>query len=145
MDHIETAPLKITTMTRDEEIRKEADRRTEKGNEDPLGFEAGAWWADTHPQSPWVSIKDRLPEPHETVLVYGLFADASSTAIVDSPTVELNQRFSNVEQKRMARIARGLCGKGLFDKYGFPNHGNPKYEVRYWMPIPDFPKEDNDE
>jgi hypothetical protein len=95
---------------------------------------------DKQKDSPWVSIKDRLPEPHEKVLVYGLFTDTSSTAIVDSPTVELNQRFSNVEQKRMRRLARMM-----FDKYGFPNHENPKYEVRYWMPIPDFPKEDNDE
>jgi hypothetical protein len=36
------------------------------------------------------------------------------------------------------------CARGLFDKYGFPNHGNPKYEVRYWMPIPDFPEGDKE-
>ena len=86
--------------------------------------------------SPWVSIKDRLPEPHEKVLVYGLFADASSTAIEEVPGCELNSRFSPAEEKRIARDAHGLL-----DKYGFPNHGNPKYEVRYWMPIPDFPKD----
>lgn len=87
--------------------------------------------------SPWVSVKDALPPLHEKVLVYGNFNRADSTAIVDSPTVELNQRFSNVEQKRLYKLAHGL-----FDKYGFPNHGNQKYEVRYWMPIPDFPEED---
>ena len=86
--------------------------------------------------SPWVSVKDALPPLHEKVLVCGYFAPAWSTAIVDSPTVELNQRFSNVEQKRLRRLARST-----FDKYGFLNHGNPKYEVLYWMPIPDFPKE----
>lgn len=86
-------------------------------------------------QSPWVSIKDSLPPLHEKVLVYGNFNRADSTAIVDTPTVELNQRFSNVEQKRMRRLARRM-----FDEYGFPNHGNQKYEVLYWMPIPDFPE-----
>lgn len=95
---------------------------------------------DKQKDSPWVSIKDRLPEPHEKVLVYGLFTDTSSTAIKKVLSCELNRRLTKVEQKRMAR-----CARGLFDKYGFPNHGNPKYEVRYWMPIPDFPKEDNDE
>lgn len=95
--------------------------------------------------SPWISIKDRLPEPHEKVLVYGLFMNVSSTAIEETLSCELNRRLTEAEQKRMVRCARGLFDKGLFDKCGFPNHGNPKYEVRYWMPIPDFPKEDNDE
>lgn len=92
--------------------------------------------------SPWVSVKDRLPEFHEKVLVCGLFTPAWSTAIEETLSCELNCRLTEEEQKRMARCARGLCDKGLFDKYGFPNHGNPKYEVRYWMPIPDFPEED---
>lgn len=92
-----------------------------------------------HKDSPWVSVKDRLPEPHETVLVYGLFTDVSSTAIEEALSCELNRRFTQAEQKRMRRIARRV-----FDKYGFPNHGNRIYEVRYWMPIPDFPKEDKE-
>lgn len=87
--------------------------------------------------SPWISIKDRLPEPHEKVLVCGLFMNVSSTAIEETLSCELNRRLTEAEQKRMAR-----CARGLFDKCGFPNHGNPKYEVRYWMPIPDFPEED---
>ena len=90
--------------------------------------------------SPWVSIKDRLPEPHEKVLVYGVFTDVSSTAIEETLSCELNRRFTQVEIRDMGRYAHGM-----FDKYGFPNHGYLKYEVRYWMPIPDFPKEDNDE
>lgn len=92
---------------------------------------------NTQKKSPWVSIKEVLPPLHEKVLVCGNFNRADSTTIVDSPTVELNQRFSNVEQKRMGRYTQGL-----FDKYGFLNHGSPKYEVLYWMPIPDLPKED---
>lgn len=95
---------------------------------------------DEQKDSPWVSIKDRLPEVHEKVLVCGLFAPAWSTANKEVLSCELNRRLTKVEQKRMARSSHGM-----FDEYGFPNHGNPKYEVRYWMPIPDFPKEDNDE
>lgn len=88
---------------------------------------------------------DLSGEKYEKVLVCGLFTPAWSTAIEGTLSCEQNRRLTEAEQKRMARCARGLCGKGLFDKYGFPNHGNPNYEVRYWMPIPDFPKEDNDE
>lgn len=94
---------------------------------------------NTQKQAPWINIKDRLPKPHETVLVCGLFASASSTAINYVPVCELNRRYTETEQKRMKRHSQVL-----FDEYGFPNHGNPKYEVRYWMPIPDFPKEDKE-
>ena len=92
---------------------------------------------NTQKKSPWVSIKEALPPLHEKVLVYGNFNRADSTTIVGSATVELNQRFSNVEQKRMGRYTQELI-----DKYGFLNHGNPKYEVLYWMQIPNLPKED---
>jgi len=91
---------------------------------------------DKQKDSPWISIKDRLPEFHEKVLVCGLFTPVWSTAIEETLSCELNRRLTEAEQKRMAR-----CARGLFDKYGFPNHGNPNYEVLYWMPIPDFPKD----
>ena len=94
---------------------------------------------NTQKQSPWISIKEHLPEPHEKVLVCGLFVSASSTVIKESLEYELNQRFTEFEQKRMERYAHEL-----FDKYGFRNWGNPKYEVRYWMPIPDLPKVDKE-
>ena len=125
-------------MTRNEKIRQEALKWKTDDNEfiAQTAFEAGAWWADEHPQSPWKSIEDRLPEPHETVLVYGFFTLACSTAIEAVAGCELNRRFTEADQKRMGRSAHGM-----FDKYGFPNHGNPKYVVRYWMPIPDFPKD----
>ena len=92
-----------------------------------------------HKDSPWISIKDRLPEPHEAVLVYGLFTDVSSTAIEEALSCEMNRRFTEAEIKDMGRYARGM-----FDEYGFPNHGNLKYEVRCWMPIPDFPVGDKE-
>ena len=31
-------------------------------------FIAGAEWADAHPQSPWISLKERMPEPKKRVL-----------------------------------------------------------------------------
>ncbi len=139
MDHIETAPLKITTMTRDEEIRKEADRRTEKGNEDPLGFEAGAWWADEHPQSPWISPDVKLPDPHEQVLVC-VHKEGRSLTIRPRPfEFELNSRFTEAEQSRILRRTR-FSNSDFYDKYGFLKHGADVYNVLYWMHIPEAPK-----
>jgi hypothetical protein len=87
-----------------------------------------------HKNSPWISVEERLPELHETVLVYGLFTQAWSTTIV--PSCELKHRFTELEQKKF-----GIYAHKLFDKYGFFNHGNTKDKVLYWMPIPDFPEE----
>lgn len=33
-------------------------------------FNAGAQWEEEHPKNPWISVKDRLPEPEEEVLLY---------------------------------------------------------------------------
>ena len=33
------------------------------------GFEAGVKWADSHPKSPWISIKDDLPCNHEELII----------------------------------------------------------------------------
>ena len=33
-------------------------------------FNAGVIWADEHPKNPWISVKDRLPEPEEEILLY---------------------------------------------------------------------------
>lgn len=91
---------------------------------------------DKQKDSPWVSVKDRLPEPHETVLVYCFFTQVSSTAIKEVLGFELNRRFTDAEIKGMGRYVHGM-----FDEYGFPNHGKVKYEILYWMPIPDLPED----
>ena len=33
-------------------------------------FVAGAEWADAHPQSPWISVSDKMPEEFEVVIAY---------------------------------------------------------------------------
>ena len=66
-------------MTRQEEIRNAIDTifpipPSEKGRkyEQALmatGFEGGIKWADEHPKSPWISIKDDLPCNHEELII----------------------------------------------------------------------------
>ena len=67
-------------MTREEEIRNAIDTifpipPSGKGRkyEQALmatGFEGGVKWADAHPKSPWISVKDDLPCNHEELLCY---------------------------------------------------------------------------
>ena len=65
-------------MTREEEIRNAVDtifpiHPSENGRkyEQALmatGFEGGVKWADEHPKTPWISVKDDLPCNHEELL-----------------------------------------------------------------------------
>lgn len=37
------------------------------------GFIAGAKWADEHPKSPWISVKERLPKEDVDVIIHTRF------------------------------------------------------------------------
>lgn len=59
-------------MTREFEIRKEAFIWKDHDKEfiAQTAFEAGAKWADKHPKSPWISVKDDLPNHNIEVLLH---------------------------------------------------------------------------
>lgn len=78
-------------------------------------FKAGAEWQAK--QSPWVSIKERLPKENEMVLCRMV----SNGAIVSGYIV--------VEAGKPPRVA--TSGDFEFEDYG-------DYECDMWMPIPDL-------
>lgn len=78
-------------------------------------FKAGAEWLAK--QSPWVSIKERLPKENEMVLCRMV----SNGAIVSGYIV--------VEAGKAPRVA--TSGDFEFEDYG-------DYECDMWMPIPDL-------
>lgn len=78
-------------------------------------FKAGAEWQEK--QSPWVSIKERLPKENEMVLCRMV----SNGAIVSGYIV--------VEAGKPPRVA--TSGNFEFEDYG-------DYECDMWMPIPDL-------
>ena len=103
-------------MTREEEIKqawKDYCADGEIGT--PLGaFEYAIQWADNHPKSPWISVKERLPEEGLPLVVinkseirYYCYYNASIEKFV---TLDPNGELWNV------------C------------------EVTHWMPIPKLPK-----
>lgn len=73
-------------MTREEQIKKQADIYTDDASNYTEWSDDGGWsdtndidlvekafiegaeWADNHPKSPWISIKDDLPCNHEELL-----------------------------------------------------------------------------
>ena len=94
-------------------------------------FFHGAKWADAHPKSPWVSVKDTLPPTDEKVLICVRKVWPSNAVINPKDySIELSQRIGRVPKD----------AKWNVDKYGFPNHGYKEYEVLAWMPIPKLPK-----
>ena len=82
--------------------------------------------------SPWISIKDRLPSTDVKVLICVRKVWPSNAVINPKDySVELSQRIGHVRKAE----------KRYVDKYGFPNYGYKEFEVLYWMPIPAIPKE----
>ena len=84
-------------------------------NDFKRGFKAGAEWQAK--QSPWVSIKERLPKENDMVLCRMV----SNGAIVSGYIV--------VEAGKPPRVA--TSGNFEFEDYG-------DYECDMWMPIPDL-------
>lgn len=80
-------------------------------------FKAGAEWQSC--QSPWVSVKERLPKENDMVLCRMV----SNGAIVSGYIV--------VEAGKPPRVA--TSGNFEFEDYG-------DYECDMWMPIPDLDK-----
>ena len=67
----------------------------------------------------WISIKDRLPEKNQTILVLD--------NEYDIPTVEL------------VTYENGAYYSGYFDEYEYPITSN---EVTHWQPLPSIPIND---
>lgn len=106
-------------MTRAEKIRQEALNWKTDDNEfiAQTAFEAGARWADEHPKSPWISVKDRLPETGCSVLLH----------------------FASVIDPQL-----GLFHEYEGNKYWILTFGSQPFEaVDYWMPIPELNKSEN--
>ena len=119
-------------MTRDEEVRNAIDTifpipHPEKGRkyEQALmatGFEAGVKWADSHPKSPWISVKDDLPNNPK----YLKQPDYSSWVITITKNGEVIPAQMIVMHK----------------KWIWHSRFSRKHEdITHWMPIPKLPKE----
>ena len=83
------------------------------------GFGCGVKWADAHPKSPWISVKDDLPCNHEELICEN-GSDTKRVIVIES-------------------------GGYHFDLMTLSNNGKWKwlysFHPTHWMPIPEPPKE----
>lgn len=108
-------------MDRTEEIRQAASSyRTNDGEGvrgwEEAAFETGATWADEHPKSPWVSVKERLPK------------------IADSDL------FGTGEKQTMLVLTASRTGRGYSVNRWNGHEWLYTGDVGYWMPVPQLPK-----
>ena len=111
-------------MTREEEIINAANELCNSfrgGKTYKLGFEIGVKWADSHPKSPWISVKDDLPCNHKELI--------SSDKSSENLTVTEYVVAAIYGYKVLSRMYE-LDGKWYWEND----------EPTHWFPIPELPK-----
>ena len=106
-------------MTREEEIINAANELCNSfrgGKTYKLGFEIGVKWADEHPKSPWISVKDDLPCNHEELLNPDDKRDTSYVVTIIHGYVIMSRMYK-------------LNGKWYWEND----------EPTHWFPIPKLP------
>ena len=130
-------------MTREEEIKKQADIYTDNASNYTAWSDDGGWsvtddidfvekafiegakWADEHPKSPWISVKEELP------------CDEKDMVIEILAGIELRTK------KVLVLLEDGIIG--ITYMYSFPPYGwhwNINDVITHWFPIPEPPKEE---
>lgn len=122
-------------MTREEQIKKQADIYTDDASNYTEWSDDGGWsnsndidliekafikgakWADNNPKSPWISIEDDLPCNHE---------ELTHSNYTDRVIVLARNEFPEVEF--MYKVEEGVW------------EWTTLKNVSYWMPIPKLPE-----
>ena len=122
-------------MTREEEIKKQADIYTDDASNYTEWSDDGGWsnsndidliekafiegakWADNNPKSPWISVEDDLPCNHE---------ELTHSNYTDRIIVLARNEFPEVEF--MYKVKEGVWKWTTLKN------------VSYWMPIPKLPE-----
>lgn len=141
MDGSITSVTNERIMTRGEEILEAARTRAERHqvaemelyrgdrcnysygriyNSEIASFEAGAKYADEHPKSPWISVKDDLPCNHKELLHKN--NNTKRVLVIDNGYPNVGEMF---------KMRNGSWG-WLFSR-----------KITHWMPIPEFPNHDD--
>ena len=110
-------------MTREEQIAIASCTYGSRGSS--IDFTVGAKWADSHPKSPWISVKDDLPCNHsDLVLTYNDIPFSTKRVLV---MTDIHTLF--------------LCDMKKDNGRGWIWNYLTKDKITHWMPIPKPPKE----
>ncbi len=112
---------RATTICNKEFTKTETEYAAfEVGSSFDFGFYIGARWADEHPKSQWISVKDRLPQYEHSVMI--ALADGTySTGYLIHDIID-DERYWDVD----------CC-----ESFAEVNDND------YWMPIPELNKSEN--
>ena len=103
-------------MTREEQIAIASCAYGSRGSS--IDFTVGAKWADSHPKSPWIRVDEDLPCNHEELLI--------NKGVTKKVFVLKFGGFPDVDY--MLKVN----GKWIWFAYE---------NSKFWMPIPEPPKE----
>ena len=103
-------------MTREEQIAIASCAYGSRGSS--IDFTVGAKWADSHPKSPWIRVDEDLPCNHEELLI--------NKGVTKKVFVLKFGGFPDVDY--MLKVN----GKWIWFAYE---------NSKFWMPIPELPKE----
>lgn len=93
-------------------------------------FEKGAEWADEHPKSSWISIKDNLPCNHKELIENENYTKKVLVVLA----------WNDDPSKKHIEICN-MCNKiGSFNTNWYWQY-KAFYRVVYWKPLPELPKE----
>lgn len=135
-------------MEREEQIKKQADIYTDDASNYTeysvdggwtdttdvdlveKAFIEGAKWADEHPKSPWISIKDDLPCNHKELIENENYTKKVLVVLA----------WNDDPSKKHIEICN-MCNKiGSFNTIWYWRN-IVYYRVVYWKPLPELPKE----
>lgn len=107
-------------------------------------FIAGAKWADEHPNNPWVSVEDRLPEKNCTVFVTtnGLDEDVAHFRIKSKRFITVAKEKQKLLKKEESTGSYSICGDCIKEEryYSKGEREDITDSVTHWMPIPELKK-----
>ena len=125
-------------MTREEQAFEASKRFKESLTEKDLAtlskddmcfaFQLGVKWAETHPESPWISVKDDLPYNHKE-----LMEDKHYTKPVLAVLA-----WNGDPSKNHIEICH-MCDMMGSDNVDWYWRIHSHYQVVCWMPLPEIP------
>lgn len=91
-----------------------------------IAFTKGAQWADNNPKSPWINVNDSLP--NDETKLYIIYCEA------------YNKNGNDIENKHY-EIYLANFDKETSSWVNVESYNNYFFNVLYWMPISEPPKE----
>lgn len=91
-------------------------------------FRCGAEWADKHPISPWISVKDKLPEDGQIIVSY------------------ITQTISGGGEKNVEHqmVVERYKGRFTCDRMEQQRMGGYMFDIvvktTHWLPMPELPE-----